>query len=296
MPLYLLLPLAASILYCLAALFLKSAITEGVGPWRSAFVSNWALALISLPLWLLPTPTTPAPASELMLGALLGGFCFFCGQVGTFLAITRGDVSVATPVLGLKILFVALLGVVLFGLEVRPALIVGAAIATVGVALLQLTPGRGGHRRVFMTVLYAGGSSFCFAITDLVVAAWAPRLGAGRLIPIMFLVNALLSFGMFPFFSRPLSHITAGGWKWLLPGAALLGVQAMCMASALSVFGHATEVNIVYGLRSLWSVLLVWSVGSFFQNTERETGLPVFVCRLIGAVLTLSAVAVVMVK
>ncbi|MFQ3578223.1 MAG: hypothetical protein SNJ52_04345, partial [Verrucomicrobiia bacterium] len=56
-PWFLLLPFASSILYCFATMLLKRAISDGVGPWRSAFVSNWAMVPVMLPLLKLPEAT-----------------------------------------------------------------------------------------------------------------------------------------------------------------------------------------------------------------------------------------------
>src|SRR3954467_9282757 len=103
-------PLVSAFLYSFAALALKRAAANGVGPWRVNFIANWTAVIAFTPLWLLGgAPFTWGH----LLHAVLAGTCFFVGQIFTFLALTRGDVSVATPVLGTKVIVVAGLTVLL---------------------------------------------------------------------------------------------------------------------------------------------------------------------------------------
>src|SRR5205814_2153574 len=100
-----LVPLGAALGYAFAALMLKRG-TEGAGPWRVNFSTNWVQATLFSLLWFVPTehPASFSNASH----AVISGAVFFIGQIFTFLALSRGDVSVATPVLGSKVIFVAL--------------------------------------------------------------------------------------------------------------------------------------------------------------------------------------------
>src|SRR5204862_7471301 len=93
-------PLVSAFIYAIAALLLKRATERGVGPWRVNFVANLITAAIFAPYWLLGGKSF----SWLNLGfAATCGLTFFVGQLFTFLALSRGDVSVATPVLGTKV-------------------------------------------------------------------------------------------------------------------------------------------------------------------------------------------------
>lgn len=134
-----LLPLASAIGYVAAVLLVKRASAHGVGLWRTAFVSNAVMGLCFAPFWLLGGP-------DFALAALwqpaLAAALFFAGQVFTFMALA-GDVSLATPVLGLKIIFVAFASSLLVAEPVRPAWWIAAALSTVAIALLQASPRAG---------------------------------------------------------------------------------------------------------------------------------------------------------
>lgn len=289
-PVHLLIPLASSFGYVAAVLLLKRASAWGVGLWRTTFVSNLAMGVCFAPLWWLGGPGQDA--AQLWQPALAGAL-FIVGQVATFVAI-EGDVSVATPVLGLKILFVALFSTVLLADAVPLRWWFAAAFSSAAIVLLNRGTAGGAHRRIGRTVLAATGAAAAFALTDVLVQKWAPDWGAGRFVPFMFWAVAAFSFAMIPFFRAPLRAVPAAAWRWLGPGAIVLAFQAAGMAVTLAVFGEATAVNIVYSSRGLWSVVAVWLIGHWFHNEEQHLGAGVLRGRLSGAVLMLAAVLLVM--
>lgn len=289
LPLYLLLPLVSGIGYAVAALMLKRAMAFGVGPWRITFFSNWAMALVALPLFLLSVDTVGTGAWHLPVWAAI---TFFLGQVFTFLALFRGDVSVATPLMGSKVLFVAFLTVLLLGQPVPLPWWVAAFLATAALGLL------GGGKtsltgKLWPTIPYALLSALLFASTDLMVQEWAPSWGVTRFMPVMLGLNAVYSFVFLPFFRNPLFSVERGGWRWISLGGVLLGGQALGMGFALATFGNATALNIAYSSRGIWSVLLIWMAGHWFTNDERLLGRGVMSRRMIGAGMLLVAVVLV---
>src|SRR5690606_21099524 len=101
---YLLFPLASSVAYVFALLCFKRSGDWGVGVSGSSYLSNVAIGLVSSPLWLLggEGQGTAPPWQPLVLALL-----FLSGQMFTFLSPHFGDVSVGTPVMGVKIVLVA---------------------------------------------------------------------------------------------------------------------------------------------------------------------------------------------
>src|SRR5215207_10046173 len=133
LPLHLLIPLTSALIYAVAALFLKRSTEGGAGPWRTAFVTNWVQAIVFAPFWLLGG----APFTWAHLGhAVIAALAFFTGQVFTFLALSRGDVSVATPVLGTKVIFVAVFAILLAAEPLSASLWIAALLTSVATALL----------------------------------------------------------------------------------------------------------------------------------------------------------------
>ena len=106
---YLLCPLASAILYPIGNLFLKRSIHEGGGLLRSLFVSNIVLALSFTPLLVF---LREGPDWSQWHWPVLTGCCYFLGQLFTLIAIKSGDVSVQTPMMGMKLIFVAVVSAV----------------------------------------------------------------------------------------------------------------------------------------------------------------------------------------
>src|SRR4051812_34161303 len=95
LPVHLAFPLLSSLLYVAAALSLKRATERGAGVWRSTFVLNVVAAACFAALLPLGPGQGPKPLWQPAVIATL----FVAGQVLTMVALNRGDVSVATPVI-----------------------------------------------------------------------------------------------------------------------------------------------------------------------------------------------------
>ena len=79
------------------------------------------------------------------------------------------------------------------------------------------------------------------------------------------------------------------------PPIALIALQAVLLVSRLAHFGDAVAVNVIYGLRGIWSVLAVGLVGHWFANRETLIGQEAMRSRLVGAALLSAAVVLVFV-
>jgi drug/metabolite transporter (DMT)-like permease len=290
-PLHLLGPLGSSFGYVAAVLLVKRSADYGVGIWRTTFISNIIIGLCFAPLWFLGGPDV---TWSLVWQPLLPGALFFVGQIFTFLAQTKGDVSIATPVMGIKVLMVALASTLLLAEGIPLKWWVAAALSTLGVILLSQGGGAQKHQRIGMTIAYAAAASSSFATADVLIQKWSPHWGAGRFLPIMFGSVAIAAFGLIPLFREPLSAIPRAAWKWLVPGAVIMAVQAAVLGLTMGIWGDATAANIVYSSRGLWSVIAVWLVGHWFHNEEQHLGATVLRWRLSGATAMLAAIVLVM--
>src|SRR4051812_14132254 len=140
LPLHLLFPLLSSVLYVAAALSLKRATETRAGVWRTTFVMNVAAAVCFAALLpLAPGPGPHPPWQALTLAAL-----FVAGQALTMIALNRGDVSVATPVIGLKVVFVTFFVALIVGDRMLLDYWLSAGMSALGIALLNLGGGSSG--------------------------------------------------------------------------------------------------------------------------------------------------------
>ena len=106
MPLHLLFPLFSSIVFVVGMIYAKNAIARGSSPWTGTFLANFWLA-VSWGVFALITGRF-LPVAVWWQAALVAA-SFVLGQVLTYLAYKHGDVSVATPIFGVKVIMVALM-------------------------------------------------------------------------------------------------------------------------------------------------------------------------------------------
>ena len=288
----LLIPLTCALIYVFGALAVKRSSTLGVGFWRISFLSNWTIALLFVPIWFWQGGRVH-PIADYWQPAITA-LLFLTGQSLTFLALNRGDVSVVTPVLGTKVVFVALFSSFLRVGQVPLRWWFGAALSTGAILLLNLGDG-GKHRNVQQSAALAFCSAVAFGFNDVLLQKWMPVWGGGSFLPPMFLPVGIVSFGFIPFFSAPLAKLDAVSWRWVGPGVLLMAVNNAGVAVAIGIVGSATAVNIIYSVRGLLSVLLVWLIGHWFSSDEKHLDKKVLIYRLMGAALMGAAIVLVLI-
>jgi drug/metabolite transporter (DMT)-like permease len=287
----LILPFFSSWVYAIGALLLKRSLEANHSARHGMVASNLSLALFSLPLLFWAKPPPPGLPLWIWLCAPACSSLFFLGQIATFRALSGGDVSVATPIFGTKVVMTALFGAVFLPGGVAPNLWVGAALGTAGVALVGMQPGvrRG---KALRTVGWGLGAAAVFSLTDVLVARAAKEIGFCLFGPAMMVGMAAMSVWVVP----------ATGWgslvrgragAWALGGAALIGLQGSFLYASIALSGDPVGVNIVYALRGLWSVLLVAWIGKWLGSREAGLAGPILFLRGLGAFLLFAAVLVI---
>lgn len=280
-----LIPLLCAMLYPLATLLIKRALDHGADLWGSLIVNFWMMAAVFLAM--APLDRGPVPW-ELWWQPALVGLLSFCGQTAGFKAISTGDLTVATPAMGSKVLLVALL-TSLMGLSVPLAWWVAAGLSFAAIFLLQggLASSRRDHR---ITLAWSLLAAAAFALGDVLIQRWAPRWGVFNFTPAFAATTALLSLLLLPLARKPKLRFGPKGWAWMLPGAFVMALQSLGLTAVIGLYGQATLSNIVFSSRGLWNFVLVWFWGHWFANREREAGPRVMAMRLVGAVLMFAAI------
>ena len=287
-PWYLLIPLICAGVYAAASLFFKRAYAQGLGMMEAFYWLNFAGMVIFAPLlfWAGDWP----PLTEFWKPAATAGL-IFCGTWATFAAIRAGDVSMVTPLMGTKVVFTALVAVVLAGTRLPVGLWVAAGLTTVGILVLgwrDLQRGQGKAAAVGWCLL----SSLIFAGADVSIGHWAAGFGREAFLGTVFVGIGVLSLATVRWQAPASFRVPVVARPLLILGAVLMSLNTLAMGLCIAGFKDPTGVNIVYGTRGLWSLALVWFVGRrWFGNEERETAGQAMRLRLAGSLLITSAVA-----
>jgi drug/metabolite transporter (DMT)-like permease len=288
----LLLPLAAALLYAAAALCVKVALGRGVTTLDVLFHSNLLLAALFLPLAFFGQGDWNAAR---LPWALLAGSFFFLGQVGTFRSLQSGDVSIATPALAVKVVFVALLSLLVPGSRPDPDLWLAVFLTMTGMLLLHRGPATAVSRPL-PTLAWALFAAFSFAAADIVVQVGAPMAGFTLFMPVMFGTVAALSLPLLAPARRRRARAgrAPGAARWAAAGIVLLGLQALGMGTTIGLFGDATSANVVYSSRGLWSLLLLALVAHHLGIKDSVRDRRTLASRVVGSILILAAVSLVL--
>lgn len=288
---YLIFPLASAVLYSLGAYALKGAQRRGVTSAQAAFWTNIVTAVCFMAIFYPWSDPLAGPASWWHVFAV--GLMFYLGQITTILSFEKGGVSITTPMLGSKVLMVALMVAVFLSEPLGWQTWVAAVLTTTGVVLLARSGGEqttGEH--IGWGLLLATLAAASFAGFDVMVQAWSPGDGFDRLLPPAMVVAAVMSFSL-PMFSKgPFFTIPSGVLRPLSAGAILLTVQALILIWSIGRFGDAAGANVVYGSRGVWGVLIVAVLGRWYHSVEVMGTRAVLAKRLVGALVIAAAIGV----
>lgn len=282
--------LLAAFGYTLSTLFLKSALGRGASAGTVNAWSNLALGIVAAPVLLLDDPGVPNPD---VMFPILTACIFFVGQLFTFAALEKGDVSVATPVLGLKVLLVTVMNALIFSVPVPGRWWMAAVLASLGIVLIAARPPARKGREVWTTGLLAFLAASAFSLTDVLVQQWAGRADPFVYLPVMFAAVSVVSTFFYLISGPRAFRIRRESAVPLIIGALLLGIQAALMFFALAWSGDATAVNVLYASRSLLTVLAAWTVGKWFLLAEAKQSRSVLAMRLVAAVMLFAAIVLV---
>lgn len=287
-PWYLLLPLAAAVIYSVASLFLKKALTEGAHPMACFHINNWACSLAFVPLAFLERQPVQWNLWFVPVGV---GVMFFCGGWFTFMAMQRGDVSLVTPVLGSKVVFVAFATTMMIADGMSSLMWIAAVFTTAGIFLMSGTdlktpPGA----RLAGPVTMALISASFFAFSDVILQRWAPDFGGRAFLAVMSATTGGLSaLAMGVGLRRPPMPWNRA-MAWAVGGSALVAAQSVLMGWSLAFFDDAIGVNVVYATRGMWSLLIVAFFGPLIGNRERHESGRAYGVRVIAGSLLMAGV------
>lgn len=289
------LPLLAALAYTVSALFIKKALNAGGGSMRVAFLTNWILVPCFLPLLLLgSTVENWAYCDTVLLCALFNTLA----MVLIFVTLKVGDVSLQTPVMGAKVIMVAVLSVLMGVGQISLAIWLGSCLTVLAIYILS-KPNKlhlGHKRSILITIALSLLTSLAFAIADLIMAKYAPSFGEMPFLVWVIVLTALFSCVLIPYFEGPLRSLPKASYLWIGLGGMSMALECIFYCYALARYNDPALVNILYSSRGLWSVALVWLFGKQLGMNEGDQGKEVLIQRLLGAVLLFIAILIVILK
>lgn len=282
-----LLPLIGAALHPFLGVFIQKCSRAGLGLTLIVAFSNLITAVI-FAAYLNPTGGWALHGKDWL--AVLNGIFFFMGQWFSARSLKGGDLAVHSSAMGVKLIIVAALATAV-GLETsRPFLIPAAVMACVSV--FMVAGGTiAGWREHWSTVGFTLLACLFFGVNDFMTGWQAHEIGGPRWLVILFATGGVLSVGLLAARVPQIKELAhSGSAKWfLLAAGCTLGVQALIVNIAFSVFRQPTLSNVAYSTRGVMAVIFLWIIG------QRKTG-NVFAKQIAGAVLMILALVLALQK
>ncbi|MHB9134057.1 MAG: EamA family transporter [Armatimonadota bacterium] len=228
-----------------------------------------------------------------------------------FVLLTYGfekeDASVIGPILGVKVIFLALLEPLLSRQAVTPGTWTGVVLCVLGITLISQTDRWSLRPKNLLRpgVLLVGLAAVLFSITDLLSKyilnllhndSWSLTLYMSVLLGLLSVV-ILLAMVRYTFPGWVCAFDCT--WTWPLPRAfnGLLGICVVMgliaqysLLTAFAVSPSITLANILYNTRVLFVVLLMAFLVLFEHSKVERVGWRAYLYRVLGAILILGAV------
>ncbi len=278
-------PLAAAVFYSLSVVLVKSVSGRGgISAVSILAATNLMMAAVFLPVSL----ACGIPDFAQLWRPLLVGVFFALGNCTTFLCAHCGEVSLMTPVMGVKIPMVFAVAGAVAGVSPSPSVLVAGFVCCAAVFMMGFDKSALVSGKILPTILLALCSCFFYAVCDVL----AQHL-AGGFKPVVFLgyASAVLALSSAPFVPKMIGEFSAGGRNVAaaMAAAALMAVESALMFYALSGGFDAALCNIIYNTRGVVSVVLVYALSGMFPQLEHLSKASAW-RRLAGSAMILAAV------
>jgi len=310
--LYAVLAAVAHSAYSLANKFLM--VRGTLGALTATLVVQSCTGLIALGFLLAGgVPPVPSAMPYVLAVAVISS----AGFVLIMAAMAREDASAVGPILGLKVIFLALLEPLLSGAGLTPALGLAALLSMGGVALVSQTDRWSLHPRDLLRpgVGMMAAAALCFAICDLLMKAalrnWESWPANLYVVCSMAAVSLLVLGGM-RVFRRPCPEESGlVCWRDVRPAAALVLVCAVTVfltqylfftairqanlleqSARISAGYGVTLVNILYNTRGLFVLVMAALLVFAARSRIEQAGPRAYLYRAAGTLLTLGAIVV----
>ncbi len=219
------------------------------------------------------------------------GTVFFVGSFLTVLGLKKGDVSLVTPLMGTKVVFVALAITIFTGGDVSLLLWIAAALTSIGIFVMGM-----GDMRVSGALLFTIGIALTCAMVygacDVIVSSWSNPFGAMTFLSVGSVWVGVLSGIVWFLQGRPALVTTPAATKWAAIGGVFIAIQAVLMGVSLSLFASATRINVIYASRGLFTIVLLVCLARLFGLDEHRQNKRVFLFRVIGTVILTAAIVI----
>lgn len=254
-------------------------------------VAHIIMGLLSVPLVLLLKPADMPPFASYCSALLATAGFYLLGQLFLFAALARTEASRVSPLLGLKIIILALISVLFLNQSMTPTRWAAVLLSTAAAFLLSNTGSRLPLSGIVLILL----ACLSYSISDINIKALVDHfaylgvlkgamLGTG----LTYILCGLVALPVLAFRRRDLNVRT---FAWSAPFALSWLIAVFFLFSCFALIGVVFG-NIIQSTRGIISIAMGYAIAHMgFERLEPKISRSVYIRRLAAALLMTAAVA-----
>ena len=282
-------PFVAAVFYCGSIMLVKYASQSQTLSGLSMLVMNNLLSgIVFIPSIFFETDF---PDASIIWQPIIASIFCAIGNIATFTCAERGEVSLMTPLMGIKTLMLVMFARVFLDINLPHTITVAGIICCVAVFIMSFSINSLRSKKLGVTILLAMIACISYALCDVFIQKYAPNFTRNTMLSLTSVAMPLSIIPLLPKFFKEVS-ISDKNTLFLGGGSAVLMIVEMYLMF-ISISGEmgASLCNILYNTRGLLSVILIYFVGKRFVKL-RELSNASAIQRSVGAIMILIAVII----
>jgi drug/metabolite transporter (DMT)-like permease len=223
------------------------------------------------------------------------------GMLVGFKSINMGDASIISPIMGSKVVFVAI-GTYIFSIgSISNEVIISVVLCVISIIFLGIEFKKTDIEKqdkygkdIIIPILLALIAITFLGISDIVIQEKAPEMNklmfmlvGSTVVAAFFLIKGYIT-------DTRIKTVSKSVKKWIWLSGISNGGTGILLAVAIAYYGHATEFNIIMGSRGVISVIAVALFANALKLRESKKSKITLFFRLLGSVCILVATALVL--
>lgn len=282
-------PFIAAVFYCGSVMLVKYASQSQTLSGLSMLVMNNLLSgIVFIPAIFFETDF---PDISIIWQPIIASIFCAIGNIATFTCAERGEVSLMTPLMGIKTLMVVMFARVFLDINLPHTITVAGIICCVAVFIMSFSINSLRSKKLGVTILLAMIACISYALCDVFIQKYAPNFTRNTMLS---LTSVAMPLSIIPLLPKFFKEVSISDKKTLFLGggsAVLMIVEMYLMFISISGELGASLCNILYNTRGLLSVILIYFVGKRFVKL-RELSNASAIQRSVGAIMILIAVII----
>lgn len=223
------------------------------------------------------------------------------GMLIGFTAIKMGDASIISPIMGSKVVFVAI-GTYIFSIGIMSKeVIIGVILCVVSILLLGIEFKKTDTEKqdkygkdIILPIILALIAIIFLGLSDIVIQEKAPAMNQLVFLVVGSTITAIV-FLIRGFITKVRINTAAKSVKkWIWLAGLANGGAGLILGLSIAYYGHATEFNIIMGSRGVISVIAIALFANALKLKEAQKSTLTLIMRFLGSVCILIATALVL--